>query len=619
MMVKKKDEPIARKETAAGAGWRRGLGPGAATLAGLALLVTLLPAAPFYARSEASLDYLFAARAGAAAGGAAVLPLYPMLIAAAAKVGADPEAAATWIAILAAALMTLPVYGIGRRLGGVSAGVLGALALAFLPLTIPVGLEINALPLAGLFTAASLWATLAWFDRPSPWRAATAGGFAGLAATSPSQGAVSLLALVLAATAAAVILRWPRRTQLTIGAALGAMLLILLVAGGVGGGKGGGGDLAGTSEEVDPASISPMPLPARIVAYTRETARGLPWPFLGLALIGVVARRREERRDIAGEAAVWLFILGSAFGYPRGTARMANAEVLWPAAALISVWAGQAAVLPGTLRRKLGGRRGWATGAAVVVMIVGALGWELREQGLEQNKALLLLKPEDLKTRLIGGQRELGRDAARALRPKAGARVLGLTPFFAYYFGGEAAAVASPAEAESALQAGRVDYLAIDSLAVQRLAPGLRPLITATGPIGGAGLVYRRYLIDSDRLVSVYQRGAPTLSAAPEDPRPEQAPALLEQAQRYYKDGYIEHARQLLLAVERTSPDEAQPHFELYRVHLIYGSYDLMSLDLAEAELMKYSYLAPHDPNLNLYRDMIRNARMRHVVDWGKE
>jgi hypothetical protein len=196
---------------------------------------------------------------------------------------------------------------------------------------------------------------------------------------------------------------------------------------------------------------------------------------------------------------------------------------------------------------------------------------------------------------------------------------LRLSPFFTYYFGGTPVRVDSPTEAASALAAGRADYLAVDSLTVQRLTPGLRGLITATAPVGGASLVYRRYSRDDNRLTSVYQRGAAELRAAPASPRAEDAGALLAVGQRYLKDGYIEHARQVLLAAEAANPEESQTHYELYTVYLISGNYDCSCLDLAEAQLLKYSYLAPYDPNLGMFREFLQASRMRCVAEWGKE
>jgi hypothetical protein len=226
----------------------------------------------------------------------------------------------------------------------------------------------------------------------------------------------------------------------------------------------------------------------------------------------------------------------------------------------------------------------------------------------------------DFKTRLVAGQREVAADAARLIGALRGSRVISVTPFFAYYCEGEHVEAAdSLSGLEAQVRSGEGDFLYIDSLAAQRENKALRPLVTGTAPVAGAALVYRRYFSDYDRLVSVYQREGKAIALDLDEPEPARVQGLLAQANRYYDEGYYEHARQLLAVVLAADPGNALAHYKLMQICIIYGSFESAFLDQAENHLLRYSFQVPDDPALARYRDLIKEVRIRQAFIWGKD
>jgi len=212
--------------------------------------------------------------------------------------------------------------------------------------------------------------------------------------------------------------------------------------------------------------------------------------------------------------------------------------------------------------------------------------------------------------------RKAAEEARAFLKITPGAKVAEGEPSLARYWECHHVEIADTLEGVAAqVEEGLCDYVVIDSLWVRRHAPGLKTLITGVDPLPGAGLVYRRYFTQAEKLISVYRRGAPALRINPSLTRDNQA-KLLTRAAEYKTRGYVEHARQLFTGLAKAHPNNEYFHLELMKIYIIYGYYDGVSLDRADDELLRYAFLVP-DQDIRPLKEAIQTVRLQHQALWG--
>ena len=153
-------------------------------------------------------------------------PLFPLLAGATLKLTGRPEAASDIWYVLLGTLLTLPVYGLARRLTGHRGALLAAALVAFFPaLTTAVlywGTMIEPLFLFLLYTAA--YGVVKGLDRESPWLFAVAGALTGLAFLARPEGILWMVSLEGAA-----LLVWALRRRLKERRPLAALAVLPLV------------------------------------------------------------------------------------------------------------------------------------------------------------------------------------------------------------------------------------------------------------------------------------------------------------------------------------------------------------------------------------------------------
>jgi 4-amino-4-deoxy-L-arabinose transferase-like glycosyltransferase len=153
-------------------------------------------------------------------------PLFPLLVGATLKLTGRPEAASDIWYVLLGALLTLPVYGLARRVTTHGGALLAAALVAFFPaLTTAVlywGTMIEPLFLVLLYTAAYVVAQ--GLDRENPWLFATAGVLTGLAFLARPEGVLWVVSLDGAA-----LLVWALRGRLRERRTLAALAVLPLV------------------------------------------------------------------------------------------------------------------------------------------------------------------------------------------------------------------------------------------------------------------------------------------------------------------------------------------------------------------------------------------------------
>ncbi|MFO8056222.1 MAG: hypothetical protein R6V10_02870 [bacterium] len=229
---------------------------------------------------------------------------------------------------------------------------------------------------------------------------------------------------------------------------------------------------------------------------------------------------------------------------------------------------------------------------------------------------------QDADEEMIKGQRQAAEDSKKLLKVKPGKRIMEPEPFFTSVWEGEHVPIPDNLqELSSRIEQGACDYVVVDNLSVRRRSPKLKPLLTGHKPLPGTGLVYRRYFRKKGKIFSVYKRGAASLkveSGLSEQSSSQEIKEALKRARNYYLEGYVEHARQLLLGIIEIAPKNALVHRELVKVYLVYGNFDGKSLDKAEDHLLRYSFLSP-GRDIKPYRQSIQNIRTAHKARWGSE
>jgi len=228
---------------------------------------------------------------------------------------------------------------------------------------------------------------------------------------------------------------------------------------------------------------------------------------------------------------------------------------------------------------------------------------------------------DNYRGKTVSGHREIAEDAKKILGIEPGSGIISRKPYFAYYLDSRFVEVAETVEGVRK-QVGNEegDYVFVGSMCVRRYRPGLKELVTAIDPLPGAGLVYRRFLREYNKLFSVYQVGAEPMNAkdaVSEGASAGQIQAALQKAIQYRDQGYVEHARQVLQSIIDVQPKNAIAHREMVKVYLVYGYFDGVSLDKAEDELMRYAFLMPNAPNIDSYKKTIQNLRVQHQAQWG--
>ena len=125
-------------------------------------------------------------------------PLYILLIAAAYRLGFNPESAGIFISVLSGALLVFPVYFIARRLfSKISYALISAVLIAVYPNISRVSAEVLRDPLSQILSVSALAAMVAGITSKKNFFFIFAGIFAALAAATRSEGIELLYALVI--------------------------------------------------------------------------------------------------------------------------------------------------------------------------------------------------------------------------------------------------------------------------------------------------------------------------------------------------------------------------------------------------------------------------------------
>lgn len=483
------------------------------------------------------------------------LGLYPALLAAGLALGADPERSAYWIGIAASVLTLLPLSSAARQSSERKSAAAACVLFAFMPIGIEAVTRISPVPVIGLFFGLFLWASGRANLRPKVTGFILAAAMVALAALVPGQR--FLLLLEAPAPPAHV------GGSLLALALLPALALLGLFAG----------------------------------AATPERRRGDAFLLAAAAVAGVLA--------LIFPALLYLVELPVVILAGRGLAGGPG----WVVAKLGK----------GNNRRAVWAARLGAVGVLLLMMALGLL----RAETIRAADAAVT--PE---RQALLGRRQAGLDAGGLANSMDCARpaVCASSYLFAYYLDGLPADLpADPEQAGASLASGACSFLALDSLSVRRERPALKPLLTAASVPGG-NLIFRRYLLDYNLLVSIYRSRrdatARPLRVEVPAPAPDDRAAgarLLEWAQTFGRQGFVEHERQVLAALLAAQPDNALAHREAMKVYLIYGRFDGVSLDRADDELRRYSFLAPNDPLLPTYQASIHDLRLIHQAEWGRD
>lgn len=590
-------------------------------------------------------------------------PLYPALIAVGVKLTADPERAGAWIALIASALTVLPLFALGMKLGGKWGAAVAVLFYSVMPLDLYIATHILSDSLFGLLTATTVLAALGMIEKPSLFRAALLGLAAGLSYLARDIGFGFIFLAALTIFISARIQRSPLRQTLRraavcllVFALLGLPFWIFikvhtgkwrpsLRAGRdlptalMGYEKGARPAGAGMDEDEGPggpapeskgpaAAVNPFRVALKTVVLTWEYLRAgfefQAWPFWVMALAGIFLAPLRDREWWAKELAVWLFALGILGAYALLTPYMVDARYGLPCMVLATAWAGRGAVLlPVKARRLVPPALNWFVFPALILLIAVGVGYYLRDGYSQARRYRMFYSEDNFKNKTVAGVREAAEDAKKLLKLKPGARILDRKPFFAYYLDGRLVEIAETVEGVKKQAAdGWCDYVVIESLSAARYRPGLRPLITAADPLPGAPLVYRRYLRNFDRMVSIYQPGGKGMVASfplavnPADKT--QVQSLLDQANRLQDQGYLENARLILLSILAANPNNSDAHGQLIKIYLVYGYFDCVSLDLAADELLRYSSLGPRDTLTSHYGDTLQQLRVLCKAKWSR-
>jgi 4-amino-4-deoxy-L-arabinose transferase-like glycosyltransferase len=149
-------------------------------------------------------------------------PLFPLLLAAASKLGVDSYQAQRVVVCLVGAATVLAAGLVARRAAGDRAGLLAAALAAIAPVLISADGAVMSETLLGLLVALATLAAYALVERPSLPRAALLGALVGAAALTRGEAILLLVLLVLP-----VALRLPRARLATLATAAVACLVVL--------------------------------------------------------------------------------------------------------------------------------------------------------------------------------------------------------------------------------------------------------------------------------------------------------------------------------------------------------------------------------------------------------
>jgi len=548
------------------------------------------------------------------------------------------------------------------KLGDKWSGAVAALFFCVFPPALSTEGQILTEPSFAFFTAATIWSVLWFIDRPSYRRISLAAVFCALSYLTRDVGFGYIILAEIIVAVSALALKWPWRRAAAWAAAglavfaLGSAPYWVFIRAHTGSfgfslraseglkaniigyekgsrpadedeeevpGEQGAGPAAGGGEGI--AIFPLMGKVARVTGqYLSAVDRSLTWPFEALALAGLFLFPWKDRTRWPREAVLWLWAGAVMGAYALVTPYMVDARYYQPAAMLACVWAGRGVALgPGRAARVLGRRAGsWAFAAVLVLVLFGA-GWQAVRGASYARYVRDFYGPANMAGKTVAGHREIARDAQKVLGIRPGARIISRKPYFAYYLEDRYVLIADTIEGvRKQVRDGDGDYVFIASMSVRRYTPGLKDLVTAADdPLPGAGLVYRRYLAGLNKLFSVYQVGARPISGLPlaDPPTREQVNTALLLSEQYFKDGYLENARQTLLALLAVEPGNAKARLGLVKIYMISGYFDGHSFDEAEDELMRYSRLDPNDTLLKDYQRTIYTLRLQHQAQWGEK
>ena len=624
--------------------------------------------APFYAKGPDSFQYMSLAKDMAngsyfkrefdiEAGlinSRRVVPLFPSMIAVGTIFGSDPEIAGSWVTIIMGTLTIIPLFSIGMRLGSKISATATCLFFTWMPLNLEVSGHILTESTFGFFTVSTVWATIRAIEKPSPIRMALVGLTCTLAYLTRDIGFGNIFIAIFLLGTTSIFLKRPwKKTLICAGAGIIVFSLCsapfwLLIKVHTGkfsptlrtvnniesdmmGYQKGGKSLISNSEGNNISQFSLVKVVVKTVKltweYTRTTFKRIPKQFFVFALIGIIMGVRAGPEKWAKESVPLLFALGIMFAYGLITPYMVDIRYYLPVTVLAAIWAGRGCAhlpllatlsanddLPFPQNRRLMIKGTIGISAIFVLALVSSIGFGYYIKSCADYTKFIKTfnSPQSFINKTVSGHKEASLEARQMLFIKPGARILARKPYFAYYLDGRHVDIAETVEGvKKQILDGDCDYVAIGSLSVYTYRPGLKPLVTETDPLPGAPLVYRKYLEKYNKLISIYKVGGKGINIGEQIAQhtPAQHKQDIARALQYYKQGHIEHTRQILTAVIKQDPQNFYAYPYLIKVYMIYGYFDYKSLAKAEEALKQYSLLRPNAPNITTFQISIQKIK----------
>ncbi len=583
-----------------------------------------------------------------------VVPLYPALIAAGIKMGADPENFGTWVSILLGGLTAVPLFLLGLKMGNKWCALFACLFFGILPLSTRYTGQILTEDAYTFLTVLTVLSLFHFLEKPSWPRGAAVGALCALSYLTRDVGFGYIFLALAAAAYWAVNNGAEKESWKKIGLAGGAAALAFVLVSApfwvfvkvhtgklrptlrmveyfqadlMGYAKGTGPRDVEAASQADKdkwerESFSLFKTVSKtislVIDYNREASKFVPFTFYPLALLGLLFIPIREKPRMPQEISLIVFVLSVMVAYALVTPYVVDARYYLQAMALATLWAGRgAAMAPAWAGRRAGKIGPYALGAALVA-VLAATGYFIVEGAKDAAFTRYFYSMRNFAGKTVSGHRESMEDARKILDIPAGKRVAARKPYAAYYLDGLHVDIAPTVDGvREQVQRGECDYVFIGSTSVQRYRPDLKELVTDPDPLPGAPLVYRRYYPKYHKLFSLYQVGGKPIRAdLGSDPT--NVMAMLQKADEYYNAGYLEHARQLYEMMKRQNIRNARAIYGLFQVYAIYGSLDGRSIEKARQELELLSALGQNEEILKKAATDLDQAKASHDHFWRK-